>query len=223
MTMVAVKPCGTCGATDRFPSGKCRPCTNRRNADRGEYKQAWAKKSRAANPEEWRAKDKIRRERRSEARREEHQCWRQANPEYFRKWRSQNRDSARTANKRWRESNPEAAREARRRWRQANWPKVLNQLQQRRARRRNARGSFTLTQARARFDYYGGRCWMCQAEATCMDHFIALCNGGSNWPANLRPACARCNGAKGNWEMTGPKTVAEILIKARDFRKDADQ
>ncbi len=27
-----VRPCGTCGATDRYPSGPCRPCTQRRGA-----------------------------------------------------------------------------------------------------------------------------------------------------------------------------------------------
>lgn len=59
-------------------------------------------------------------------------------------------------------------------------------------------------------------CWMCGAEATCMDHVVALCNGGSNWPSNLRPACGPCNGAKGQWEAQGPRTVVEIL-KRRDF------
>lgn len=67
-----------------------------------------------------------------------------------------------------------------------------------RARRHGAAGDATAEQRRARWDYYGGRCWMCGCEAEGMDHVIALSNGGGNWPANLRPACASCNASKFN-------------------------
>lgn len=67
-----------------------------------------------------------------------------------------------------------------------------------RARRQGAEGDATAEQRRARWDYYGGRCWMCGCEAEGMDHVIALSSGGSNWPANLRPACASCNASKFN-------------------------
>lgn len=49
----------------------------------------------------------------------------------------------------------------------------------------------------ARWTYYGGRCWICGAEATSIDHVIALAAGGTGWPANLRPACKPCNSGKG--------------------------
>lgn len=31
------RACGNCGATDRYPSGPCRPCTKRRNAENADY------------------------------------------------------------------------------------------------------------------------------------------------------------------------------------------
>lgn len=67
---------------------------------------------------------------------------------------------------------------------------------QRRARRRMAQGVATTSQVQARIDYYGGKCWMCGAPAGEIDHVIPLSKGGSNWPANLRPACRSCNARK---------------------------
>lgn len=55
----------------------------------------------------------------------------------------------------------------------------------------------------ARWEYYGGLCWMCGAQATAIDHVIALSAGGTGWPANLRPACKPCNSSKGarGWRL----------------------
>lgn len=59
-----------------------------------------------------------------------------------------------------------------------------------------ALGEVTAEQLAARIAYYGGRCWMCSAPWTCIDHVKPLAAGGSNWPANLRPACRSCNARK---------------------------
>ncbi len=67
----------------------------------------------------------------------------------------------------------------------------------RKARELAAPGEATAAQIRARLDFYGGLCWVCGAEATTIDHVIPLAKGGSNWPANLRPACRSCNARKG--------------------------
>lgn len=71
----------------------------------------------------------------------------------------------------------------------------------RRARKLAAKGDFKRTQWQARYDFYGGRCAYCQCavafDAVHVDHVIALAKGGSNWPANLVPACASCNKRKG--------------------------
>jgi 5-methylcytosine-specific restriction endonuclease McrA len=60
----------------------------------------------------------------------------------------------------------------------------------------NAAGNATPTQLKARWDFYGGLCYLCGLIATAMDHVIPLNKGGSNWPANLRPACKKCNSQK---------------------------
>ena len=67
-------------------------------------------------------------------------------------------------------------------------------------RRRNAPGRASTDQVAARWAYYAEKCWMCGAPATQNDHVIPLSRGGSNWPANLRPACGPCNREK--WDRS---------------------
>lgn len=59
-------------------------------------------------------------------------------------------------------------------------------------------GHSTRDQIKARWEYYGNRCWVCRTQATETDHVIPLSKGGSNWPANLRPICRSCNARKSN-------------------------
>jgi 5-methylcytosine-specific restriction endonuclease McrA len=65
-------------------------------------------------------------------------------------------------------------------------------------------------QIRARIDYYGGRCRLCGEIADTIDHVRPLVKGGSNHPANLRPACRSCNSAKKDrdvWELLVPRAT----------------
>lgn len=64
---------------------------------------------------------------------------------------------------------------------------------QRRARKAGAHGCASASQIRARIAFFGGKCAYCPAPYEHVDHVIALSRGGTNWPANLRPACANCN------------------------------
>ena len=86
----------------------------------------------------------------------------------------------------WGRNNPEALRVSR-----------VRRQARRRARLAKADGVFTKEQFEARWNLYGGSCWMCGGRADSMDHVIPLARGGSNWPANLRPACRSCNSRKG--------------------------
>ncbi|WP_240617244.1 HNH endonuclease [Nocardioides speluncae] len=61
-----------------------------------------------------------------------------------------------------------------------------------------ALGDVDARRLQARIDFYGGCCWMCRAPWTCIDPVKPLSRGGSNWPANLRPACTSCNASKHN-------------------------
>lgn len=61
-----------------------------------------------------------------------------------------------------------------------------------------ADGFATRAQIKARVAFYGGLCWICRAVPyQAIDHVKPLARGGSNWPANLRPACKSCNSRKG--------------------------
>lgn len=64
------------------------------------------------------------------------------------------------------------------------------------ARKRNAPGKCSKIQLEARIRFYGGKCWMCAGEADTIDHVKPIVKGGSNWPANIRPACRSCNSKK---------------------------
>lgn len=65
-----------------------------------------------------------------------------------------------------------------------------------------ANGSFTPDQWTAKLLYYGYRCYLCSAHLhksnVHLDHRIPLSRGGSNWIANLAPACQTCNLRKSN-------------------------
>jgi 5-methylcytosine-specific restriction endonuclease McrA len=47
-----------------------------------------------------------------------------------------------------------------------------------------------------RREMYGGKCYLCGAEATEMDHVKPLAKGGAHAPCNLRPICTGCNSKK---------------------------
>jgi len=73
---------------------------------------------------------------------------------------------------------------------------VMAARSNRRVRKNGAAGYASAEQIAARRDYYGGRCYICGEEAAAMDHVIPVAKSGSNWPANLRPICKRCNSTK---------------------------
>jgi hypothetical protein len=135
----------------------------------------------------------------------------------YRRWVEANPDRARARNRRWSERHRERTRAKAKAWRLANPEKARNLRRavkaMRRARQRGAPGSTTRRQLQARWDFYGGKCWLCGAEANTVDHLIALARGGSNWPANLRPACLTCNVRKGAAPISAkrPKAVSPPL------------
>ena len=88
--------------------------------------------------------------------------------------------------------------------------KLLSRIRRmrRHARKQEASGEATLAQVAARVAYYGWRCWMCGIPWEEIDHVIPLARGGSNWPSNLRPACAKCNGRKWAHKPTIAKALA---------------
>lgn len=66
----------------------------------------------------------------------------------------------------------------------------------REARERGAAGTHTVEQLAARAAYFGNRCAYCRGPFEVVDHVKPLVALGSQFPANLRPACSKCNRSK---------------------------
>lgn len=124
------------------------------------------------------------------------------------------------ANKRryYQSADRERSTEIKRMWRKNNPERLRLQIRAQNAARyarfKNAPGRANATQIAARWDYYGGRCWICGASATDTDHVKPLAAGGSNWPANLRPSCSPCNRSKSDAWPYEPRTHARALAEA---------
>lgn len=101
-------------------------------------------------------------------------------------------------------------REAHRAWTEANRQARALHYKTKSARRRNAPAiTFTPAQLEQRLSMWP-HCWICRGplgDRWHVDHVKPLAVGGWNCLANLRPACARCNLAKGSqWPYTPPHT-----------------
>lgn len=128
------------------------------------------------------------------------------------KWQARNYDRVLAASRRWKEAHPDKVRAysamywdthkeerkaALRAWFASNPGMNTFYCRQRENRKRGAKGSHTREQLKARIDFYNGRCYLCGELADTIDHVIPIACGGSEWPANLRPACRSCNSRKG--------------------------
>jgi len=150
---------------------------------------------------------KLRRQKREQARRyrDAHretynqiaQTWRDQNSEavasYQQAWRAVNKDRLRA----WRRANRPRLRALQRTWSRANPQSAKVSGARRRARALKAGGHASREQVAARVAYYGHVCAYCGGPFEHLEHAIALARGGTNWPANLRPSCQRCNLSKG--------------------------
>lgn len=83
--------------------------------------------------------------------------------------------------------------------------KIVNKRAKYIRRQQEKIGYFTKEQLEGRISVYGGLCYLCGKIANTIDHVIPLARGGSNFPANLRPACFDCNLKKGK------KLLIELL------------
>lgn len=134
-----------------------------------------------------------------------------------RKWKKNNREHVQAYSSRYHQDHKEERNAYLRGWYRRNPGMYKIYRQQRDARERGAAGSFTPEQLQARIDFYGGRCYLCGCnwyllpkEDQTIDHVIPLIQGGSQWPANLRPACRSCNSSKGRSNISGLSTGASV-------------
>jgi 5-methylcytosine-specific restriction endonuclease McrA len=122
---------------------------------------------------------------------------RESNPSYKIEYRERNRDKLLIQGVNYRNKNREEINK-KARIRQKNNP-ILIRLNEhvRRARLKNASGLCTVEQWESRLAFYGWKCYYCGSNTNItIDHRIPISRGGSNWPANLVPACLGCNSSK---------------------------
>ncbi len=108
----------------------------------------------------------------------------------------------------YREANREAIKKSHLAYARLNPDRMRLHKNRRRALNASAVGHCTLTQLKARFEFYGNKCAYCRTgEAEAGDHVVPLSRGGSNFPANIRPSCKTCNSSKhakkfGEWSRS---------------------
>jgi len=169
----------------------------------------------AANPEKCRARSKAYREADPEKLRAKAGVYYAANPEKCRArskaYREADPEKVLAIQKAWREANRGKERARHKKYREANPEKRCATAALRRARKNGAAGQATAEQRAARWEVFGGKCYICGAPAEAIDHVVPLARGGSNWPANLRPICNRCNSTKGaKWPFNIERARSEM-------------
>lgn len=175
------------------PDGRCNQCIQCEKA----YKAA-SPRAAAYRAEYW-AKN---RERLIAA----HHVWRTANldrdRETKRRWKERNRDKVRALARASAQRNIARYITYQRQWRRDNPLRHRLQTIRYRINKAGATGVTTEAQLKARMEYYGWRCYLCGDDLTLktmtVDHRIPTSRNGTNWPANLAPACRACNSRKGN-------------------------
>lgn len=119
-------------------------------------------------------------------------------------WADANRERINAQRRRiYAATDPEKRREKWQRDRMQNPEASRERVRRRRAlKRTQAVGMITVALLRAKWEFWGGRCWLCGDEACEIDHVKPLARGGAHVLANLRPACRACNLSKGDrWPL----------------------
>ena len=133
--------------------------------------------------------------------------------EYKRKWRKLHPES-KQYDQDWSRSHPEERKRSTNAYLKRNPHKGRRDQHMRRARKRDAEGSYTMGDLTILYKEQNGRCKYCGGvlDDYHADHMVPLSRGGSNYIENIALACPTCNLAKNN------KTVEEF-IKLRGVKR----
>lgn len=104
-------------------------------------------------------------------------------------------------NKKWYQNNKEKHLNDIKLWRRKNKDKATIIINNYRARKAKAGGTFTKEDIDKKLSYQNNLCWWCDKEMNkkySIDHIIPLSRGGSNYPDNIVICCISCNASKGN-------------------------
>jgi 5-methylcytosine-specific restriction endonuclease McrA len=151
---------------------------------------------------------------------------------YAREWLKRNVQKARDAVRRYSKAHPERRRAAKRLYYARHperhkaamaiynraHPEVLRAKSSAyRARAREAEGHFTSAEWRDLVAHHQRRCAYCLVVAPLeVDHRIPLKRGGTNWIANILPACGPCNRTKG--QLTEAEFRARLAAERGQVR-----
>ena len=198
-------PCKKCNCTraKKYYEENRDKCieSNRMYWDRTrEERNSKQKEYRDAHREELRARGRAFRQRHLSRMRDKGRAYYQSNKERVkaqkRAWYQRNKAELLGRNREKHAENPEIRRKKMRLAYARNPRPHIERVRARRARVRGAQGFATPVQIAGRVAFWGHKCWMCGGPFECIDHVKPLARGGTNWPANLRPACTACNTAK---------------------------
>jgi len=130
--------------------------------------------------------------------REWHKRWRDEHPEYAQEYRENNKEQIQERHKRWELAHPGYA---------AAYTKRCETMKD-----LPGFGYTRPAHIKARWEMWGGRCWICGARATATDHVKPIARGGAHWPCNLRPVCTSCNSSKhARWTPLAWADVRQLL------------
>lgn len=176
-----MKPCDEFSPDKRNRSGLdswCKACRRAYKKERAEQERESGRRYRQKNAD--RVRDKLRR-------------WRKANPE-------KTREQCKRFHQNHLEQRRADARERTKRNYRKNKAAYYAHVHTRRARLRNAEGSFTAAEWEELKTHYAHRCLCCglrepEIKLT-VDHVIPISRGGSNEISNIQPLCLTCNLSK---------------------------
>lgn len=147
---------------------------------------------------EWRVKNP---EKQKEYNRKQYNKDIEGNNERNREYHNKNRDRLHLQKREYYYKNKEHLTLKRKEW--AQTPKGKSCIRRRdinkRARRKEAEGFFTVEDIKDLYATQGGRCYYCSIEIETgyhIEHMTPLSRGGSNWIDNICLACAPCNLSK---------------------------
>lgn len=157
------------------------------NTERSTYGLSRWKVAYWADPEKHRAKNRAYYAENREAQQQRSASYKEAHLE-----------SVAATQKAYRQKHPEFIRQLFRDWCKKYPERVWLRSKATYARRKGALGRCSFEQLEARIAFYGWKCAYCKvAPYEHLDHVIPLARGGTNFPANIRPSCKRCNMSKG--------------------------
>lgn len=111
-------------------------------------------------------------------------------------YKSSHKDSVSGYNAKYYENNSEKEKKRAKVWQTKNPESVKIINKNRRARKRNAEGKYTLEDIKRITTQQNNKCAYCSIELgkiRHIDHIIPLIKGGSNWPNNIQLLCPTCN------------------------------